>query len=66
MEFTMVEEKGRSHRIVVDPRRCGQSDRYYYFVSKTLPEYRPLVYGVASRPFSALIIESLKSLFNLS
>lgn len=37
--------------------------KVYYFINQTLPDYRPMIYGVASRPLIWVVRDYLKEKF---
>jgi hypothetical protein len=37
--------------------------KLYYFVNQTLPDYRPMIYGAASRPLIWVVRDYLKERF---
>jgi hypothetical protein len=66
MNLVIIDEERKIEHISVNPKDYGRLSKYYYFASQTEDGYRPLLYGVASKPLPVMLVDSLKKLFNLS
>ncbi|MCX5751795.1 MAG: hypothetical protein NT099_09075 [Candidatus Saganbacteria bacterium] len=66
MNFVVIDEERKVEHISVNPKDYRPLSKYYYFASQTEDGYRPLIYGVASKPLPVALIDSLKRILNLS
>jgi len=66
MKVAVIDSQSRIENIFEGKRETQQNESLYYFVNSTLPDYKPMIYGVASRPITWVVYDYLKKIFSLS